>query len=194
MLKKTTIPLLFFFLILSLFCSCAAVGTKTLYKNNVGHHLERIGFNQLGNDNETYEIFPQTNKIYATTIFETFSEYGIDDVEELSSTDIEFDHPNIDRIIEICEEHDLDGLLISKIKFIHVTYTVFYVPVAKNYDTEVEMKLFSKNGNIILSTKHNTLKGNSYMMPPPADRTIGDGTKGALRRITKELGLKKIKL
>ena len=62
-----------------------------------------------------------------------------------------------------------------------------YIPLGKSEDAYVEMKLFDKNGVLIVHTKHNTSAGNSYMMPPKAERTIKDGTVGALRQIIKEI-------
>lgn len=94
-------------------------------------------------------------------------------------------------IRKICNENNLDGFVVSKLKFIHVTYSMYFIPIAKNWDTEVEMKLFNSTGNLMLTVLHNTTKGNSYFMPPTADRTIHDGTEGAIKRIIKELSLTK---
>jgi hypothetical protein len=66
-----------------------------------------------------------------------------------------------------------------------------FIPIAKNWDTEVEMKLFDNTGNLMLTVLHNTTKGNSYFTPSTADRTIHDGTEGAIKRLAKELGLTK---
>ena len=55
------------------------------------------------------------------------------------------------------------------------------------------MKLFDRNGRLLVFSHHNTLQGHSYMMPPPADRTVYDGAEGALKRIAKEIGMIKIK-
>jgi hypothetical protein len=180
-----------YFIVISLILSsCAAVGTRTLYKTNEGFQIEKIGFNKLDKDTILSKIFPQTDKIFTLTVFETFNEYGISSSKDFK-TDLSFDNPDLTKISEICKEYDLDGLIITKLKFIHVTYTMYFVPIAQNYDTEVEMKLFDQNGKLLIGTKHNTLNGNSYMMPPTADKTIHDGTKGALKRIVKEMGLKK---
>lgn len=173
-----------------LFSSCAAIGTKTLYRTNETFNIEKIGFNNLYGDNLVNEIFPQTEDIFASSVLLTLREYGFIDPQK-TEIDISFDHPDQDQIEELCNKHNLDGLLISKLEFIHVTYSFYSAPVAQNYDTEVQMKLFDKNGKLLITTRHNTLKGNSYMMPPSADRTIRDGAKGALKRITKEMGLEK---
>lgn len=61
--------------------------------------------------------------------------------------------------------------------------------MAENYDTEAELKLFSKNGDLLSHTLHNTYKGNSYMMSPSADITVRDGTIGAINRMAKDMGL-----
>ena len=49
------------------------------------------------------------------------------------------------------------------------------------------MKMFDKNGKLLLHTLHNTYRENSYMLPPPPHRAIRDGTKGVLKRIAKEM-------
>ena len=54
------------------------------------------------------------------------------------------------------------------------------------------MKLYYRSGKLLVKTNHNTLYGNSYMLPPTADRTIQDGTKGAFTRIAKELGMPRL--
>jgi hypothetical protein len=172
--------------------SCAAVGTKTIYKSNQIGPIRNIGFAKLDNDSILCQIFPKTNEIFNESVTNTLNKYGIYDARELVDK-ISFEEPDINRIIEICNDYGIDALLLSRLKFIHVTYTLYFAPIAQNFDTEVEMKLFDKNGRLLVSARHNTLKGNSYMMPPPADRTVYDGAEGAFKRIAKEIGMMKIK-
>ena len=177
-----------FLLTLVIFSSCAAIGTKTIYKTNESYQIHKVGFNKLDGDDALNNIFPLTAEIYNDVVFKTFQEYGINDTKKLDM-EISFDEPDLNKITQVCRDQKLDALLLTTLKFIHVTYSLYFVPVAQNYDTEVQMKLFDKNGRLLVSTLHNTLNGNSYMMPPPADRTVQDGTKGALKRMTKEMGL-----
>jgi hypothetical protein len=170
------------------FCSCATIGTVTLYKTDQPIVLKKIGFSQLVADSITTVIYPQTSKIWRNTIFELFIKYEIDSIKEMVDF-IQFDNPDTSQIIEKCKENNLDGLLISKLNFFRVTYSVYFVPITQNYDTKVNMKLFDKNGNLLLSTVHDTFSGNSYWLPPSAETTVRDGTKGALGRVIKEMGL-----
>lgn len=94
---------------------------------------------------------------------------------------------SIEQIIEICKVFDLDGIIVTKLKFINVTYSVYFIPIAQNYDTEVEMKLYNNKGELQIATLHNTYKGNSYMFVPSVEKTIHDGTMGAFKRIIKEM-------
>jgi hypothetical protein len=175
-----------------LLSSCAAVGTSTLHNADEGIQIKKIGFNQLNNDSILFQVDSQTDEIFTQTVFETLDEYGLNNSQNFK-TNLSFDYPDRIAIAQLCAEYDLDGFILARLKFIHVTYSMYALPIAQNFDTEVEMKLFSKEGKLIIRTMHNTLEGNSYMTPPPAFKTIQDGTRGALKRIARDLGLRRIK-
>lgn len=166
--------------------SCAAIGTKTLYKSNINHDIVRIGVTDIHNKEELSDIFPETNETFLESIQLFTKENDLYKVVLLKS-ELDYENPDKEMIINKCNLYKVDAVLISRLRFIHVTYSVMFVPIAQNYDTEVEMKLFDKNGNLVVSTSHNTYKGNSYMMSPPAERTVTDGARGALKRIYTEL-------
>ena len=179
-----------FLFISILFVSCATLGTKTLYKSETNIMIKKIGFTRLDGDTIVSKIFPQTDSIFKRTFVETFKSYNLNDITSLDN-EFSIDNPDITAITKICKDNNFDGLIVSHLKFIHVTYTMNFIPIAKNWDTEVEMKLFDQSGKLMLTVLHNTTKGNSYFMPPTADRTIHDGTEGAIKRIAKEFGLTK---
>lgn len=53
-------------------------------------------------------------------------------------------------------------------------------------DTYVKTKLVDlKTNQILFTANYNTGTGNSYMMPPPAERTINDAAKGTVDAIMK---------
>ena len=185
-----TKQLISFSFISILFVSCATLGTKTLYKSNTNSGIKKIGFTRLDGDSIISKIFPQTDSIFTRTFVAIFKSYNINDV---TSLDNEFSiyNPDTIAIAKICNDNNFDALIVSRLKFIHVTYSMNFIQIAKNWDTEVEMKLFDKSGNLMLTVLHNTTKGNSYFMPPTADRTIHDGTEGAIKRIAKEFRLTK---
>lgn len=182
---------IFLFLIITIaLTSCAALGTKTLYKSETKSEIKKLAFAKLDGDSIVSKIFPQTDSIFSNTFVETFRTYNLKDIVPFNS-EFSIDKPNINTIAQICKENNFDGFVVSHLKFIHVTYSMNFIPIAKNWDTEVEMKLFDKTGNLMLTVLHNTTKGNSYFMPPTADRTIHDGTAGAIKRLAKELCLTK---
>jgi hypothetical protein len=173
-------------LIAIVLASCAAVGTKTLYKSDLKPEILKIGVTDIAHKDELSYIFPQTNKKFKESVDLFAAENATYKVVFLHS-EMDYENPNKELIVNKCKYYNLDAILISRLRFIHVTYTVMFAPIAQNYDTEVEMKLIDRNGNLILNTRHNTYKGNSYMTPPPAERTVMDGAKGALKRIYTEL-------
>lgn len=180
-----------FVLLILLVTGCASLGTKTLYRSDTKPVISRVGYANLEGEAIVTKLFPQTSRVYSRTLTETFSNYNINEViaagHEFSVKD-----PDTAVIKKVCVEKGLNALLVTKIKFIRMSYTVYFVPVSSNWDTEVEMKLFDSTGSLLLAVTHNTAKGNSYFTKPTADRTIHDGIEGALTRIAKELGLPKI--
>ena len=170
--------------------SCATLGTKTLYKSGTKTEFRKIGFSNLDGNAIVSKIFPQTDSIFKRTFIETFNGYNLTNIIALNN-EFSISKPDISEISQICKENDLDGFIVSHLKFIHITYSAYFIPYAKTWDTEVEMKLFDNTGNLVLTVLHNTTKGNSYFMPPTADKTIRDGTQGAIKRIAKELHLTK---
>lgn len=176
-----------FVLILS---SCASLGTKTIYKKEIKLSLNKIGFTKLEADSLVLNYFPKTDSVFNKTFIESFKSSTVNEITELKNK-LTYENTDPKAVKNICAENNLDGLIVSKIKFIHVTYYVSIVPVAKNWDAEIEMKLFDKDGRIILITSHNNTKGNSYILPPSALKSTRDCTKGNIKRIIKELALKK---
>jgi hypothetical protein len=175
-----------FSLIAILLTSCAAVGTKTLYKSQSRPEILKIGIADVYKKEELSDIFLDTNEKFKESIQIFAKEKGSYQIV-LLDTEMDYENPNKELIVDKCNLYNIDALLISRLKFIHVTYSMMFVPIVQNYDTEVEMKLMDKSGNLIISTRHNTYKGKSYMTPPTAERTVMDGGKGALKRIYAEL-------
>ncbi|MCT4613437.1 MAG: hypothetical protein N4A49_01020 [Marinifilaceae bacterium] len=166
--------------------SCAAVGTRTIYKVDKAINLKNLGFTKLDWDTTLNQIQPKTEELYCLTMKEAFNKNELINGKEINAS-LSFDNVSRERIVEQCVKNNLDGIIITRLKFIHVTYSVYYAPIMQNFDTEVEMKLYNNMGELQISTTHNTYSGNSYMMPPPVERTIHDGTMGAFKRIIKEM-------
>ena len=180
----------FLIVVATLFLSgCAALGTKTIYKENKlnVYNFNNLGYSQVANEDIINKIRPNTSKIYESAIKEYFLNKPIKikkcDLEKFNSID------DIDttEIIKLCTENNLDGYICTQIKYKFSNNYYMYIPLGKSEDAYVSMKLFNKNGHLVLYTIHNTSTGNSYMMPPKAEKTIRDGTIGALKQIFKEI-------
>ena len=165
--------------------SCSIlVGTKTLYSARNIETMNVWGYTNLENENTLSDVYPRTHTVFTSTIIETFAKHSLKAPIEIFAH-LSFENPDPVQIISICEENNLDCLLLSKLKFVNVTYYINFFPVFDNIDTEVEMKLFTKEGKVVAITRHNTHKGSDYMMPPTTERTIHDATERALKKIIK---------
>ena len=182
-MKKIFIILFVILAILLPSCSIF-VGTQALYQTSNVEEISKWGYVNLENGNTLSEIYPRTQTVFTSTILETFAKHSLEAPREVFAN-LSFENPNLVQVISICKENNLDGLLLSKLKFLNVTYYIGFIPAMQNIDTEVEMKLFNKDGKIIAITRHNTLNGSDYMMPPTAERTIHDATERALKKIIK---------
>lgn len=183
--------------IVVLFSSCAAVGSKTLYCVDHKISLEKVGFVTLNFDTTfihnnlvSFQVRSNASNIYSETLSNALKTNGYKNGNEIHFK-LSFNNTNNQQITNICNANGLDGLIVSKIRFIPVAYSSTYTPVMKYYDTEIEMKLYAKNGELQILTKHNTFSGNSYMKRPTTKKIIHDGTIGAFNRILKEITKRK---
>ncbi len=178
--------ILLFTLVLS---GCSVVGTRTLYKtdNLNKYDFKKIGYSQPASDSLLNIIRPSTSKIFNLAFNDFFTNKALD-IVKCRLKDFELiDKIDTAEIIRICSEKNLDAYICTQIKYKFVSNYYMYIPLGKSEDVYVEMKLYDKNGTLIIHTKHNTYMGNSYMMPPKAEKTIRDGTFGTLKRIFKEI-------
>ena len=183
----TRYPLLVFVVLLT---SCASLGTKTLYNADNKGEVRKIGFSKLDGNSIVIRIFPKTDSIFRSTFVNTVNKFNLP-TPFFWDNEISIEKADTGAISRICKENNLDGLIVTKLKFINTSYSVYFVPIGKSYDTQVEMKLFSNNGNLLYGVKYNTMNGNSYLDLPTADRTVHDGIVGAINKIAKGMGWKK---
>ncbi len=189
-MTKTLIKLQFI-LFICLSCSCARLGTKTLYKNELNGEFARIGFSQLDGNRILSKIYPPTNYIFKKTFYEAFQAFNYKDSDiTYFDKEIFYDNPDTATIVRLCTDNNLDIFILSRLKFIHTNYSLYLIPAGRTTDTEVQMKVFDKKGKLQLAVLHNTVKGNSYFSAPTAGRTVKDGTEGSIKRIASNFGLR----
>ncbi len=168
--------------------SCGAMGTKTLYKTETNFKKPtKIGFSQVANEDIMDKIVRGSAKIYDSTMINQLATQNIKSNKIVIENFDGFQGVKTDEIKNICTNNELDGMILTQLKFLNVKYSSMFIPIGVSEDTEVEMQYFDANGNLLLHTKHNTHMGNSYWNFPSADKTVKDGTKGALGRIIKEI-------
>lgn len=177
---------LFAFVLITL-SGCATFGTKTLYNSGNKILPKKIGFTKLEGSMIINKIQPITDSVFNSAFIQSFKKYGIADVFP-SQTELSFDAPDQNAIAQICRDNNLEALVVSRLMFINVSYSVYLIPIGKSWDTEVKMKVFDSNGSLLLAVSHNTANGNSYSNIPVPEKTIFDGAKGAIKRIAKEFG------
>lgn len=176
-------------LVLTLFLTgCVAMGTNTLYRNEtkIAKPL-RIGFSQVANEEIMEKIVKGSTRVYDLTTTELLDKHKIASTKIYVDGFEGFDSADSNSIKELWTQHNLDGMLLTQLKFLNVPYSSMFIPIGVSEDTEVEMQYYNAEGALLLHTKHNTHMGNSYFAFPTAERTVKDGTAGALGRVLKEM-------
>jgi hypothetical protein len=176
-------------LVLPLFLAgFGAMGTNTLYRNEAKiAKPSRIGFSQVANEEIMEKIVKGSTRVYDLTTTELLDKHNIASTKVYVDGFEGFDTADSNKIKELCTENNLDGMLLTQLKFLNVQYSSMFIPIGVSEDTEVEMQYYNADGTLLLHTKHNTHMGNSYMTFPAAERTVKDGTAGALGRVLKEM-------
>lgn len=176
------------------FPGCTSLqGAFTYYAVDNVPRLNKIGFCQPENIERLSELYKETSTHYTNGIKEAGSLYGFSDLVDLGWQEIEFDKPDSTAIYNLCHSKQLDGILIGKMRFIQVTETMMAIPVNQRTDTEVVLKLFDSEGQLLCFVSHNTYKSNSYHINPGADRTTYDGAWQALDRLFKALDKNRVR-
>lgn len=185
----TNMKILNFIVIAIIISSCASFGTKTISKSSAlkTFELKKIGYSQMASEDILDKIIPGTSTYFYNAIDSYYSGKQINIEKHLLLKFNDLNEIDTSEIKNICKQFNLDGFLCTQLKYKFVDNYYLMIPLGKSEDTFTEMKLFDKNGNLILHTKHNTAMGNSYMKPPKADKTVKDGIFGALKRIDLEI-------
>ncbi len=181
---KTNLPSFFLTFYLSiLLISCANYGDTLVYKNNdfkISKVKTVLYFNP--------EIFPDITEIKEPT-YSAFYSATSDKMKSLGNikylqvdTPISFDEVDPKMVKEICQNNNADAAIIPKVKYFKVGFGKY---VFSN-QVIVSMKLYDSKGHFIMETSYDTYKGNGRLLGSASNSVI-IGTKGAIRKIHKEL-------
>src|SRR5688572_10191375 len=100
-----------------LLTSCAAVGTKTLYKSQSRPEILKIGIADVYKKDELSDIFLDTNEKFKESIQLFAKEKGSYQIV-LLNTEMDYENPNKELIVDKCNLYNIDALVISRLKFI----------------------------------------------------------------------------
>ena len=181
---KTNLPSFFLTFYLSiLLISCANYGDTLVYKNNdfkISKVKTVLYFNP--------EIFPDITEIKEPT-YSAFYSATSDKMKSLGNikylqvdTPISFDEVDPKMVKEICQNNNADAAIIPKVKYFKVGFGKY---VFSN-QVIVSMKLYDSKGHFIMETSYDTYKGNGRLLGTASNSVI-IGTKGAIRKMNKEL-------
>lgn len=170
-------------LVLCLLMSCANYGDSLLYykKDAKINGIRTVLFFDP-------EIFPDINEIKEPTysaFYNATSEKmkSIANVRYLQVNNaVAFEEIDPKMVQEICKNNNADVAIIPKVKYFKVGFGKY---VFSN-QVVVSLKLYDAQGNYIMETSYDTYKGNGRLLGS-AENSVIIGTKGAIRKMEKEL-------
>lgn len=169
-----------------LITGCA--GTRTVYKSDVNSPIKKISITYLNKQHPAInQIFPNLNNIFCNEIQKILSVNGYSVI--ITTDSIQFDNHNIDKVKAICKFNDIDGLIISRIKFTHVSNYIYFIPTSQYFDNILELKLVDKEGISRIIVNHNTAH-DVYMSVPENDVIITTSIDKVTEQLIKGLKLK----
>ena len=182
-MKTHLSSLILTFYVSTLLISCANYGDTLVYKNKdfkISKVKTVLYFNP--------EVFPDISEIKEPT-YSAFYIATSDKMKSLGNikylqvdTPISFDEVDTKTVKEICQNNNADAAIIPKVKYFKVGFGKY---VFSN-QVIVSMKLYDSKGNFIMETSYDTYKGNGRLLGSASNSVI-IGTKGAIRKIHKEL-------
>lgn len=167
----------------TLLSSCANFGDSLLYFNKnakISKVKTVLYFNP--------EVFPDISEIKEPT-YSAFYTATSDQMKTMGNlkylkvdTPISFDDVDTGTVKEICRNNNADIAVIPKVKYFKVGFGKY---VFSN-QVIVSMKLYNAEGDFVMEAAYDTYKGNGRLLGT-AENSVIIGTKGALRKISKEL-------
>lgn len=172
----------FSILLLCIIMSCANYGDSLLYykKDAKINGVKTVLFFDP-------EVFPDIDEIKDPT-YSAFSNAASDKMRSISikylqvNKAIPFEEVDTKIVQEICKNNNADVAIIPKVKYFKVGFGRY---VFSN-QVVVSLKLYDSEGNYIMETSYDTYKGNARLLGS-AENSVIIGTKGAIRKMEKEL-------
>lgn len=172
----------FSILLLCIIISCANYGDSLLYykKDAKINGVKTVLFFDP-------EVFPDIDEIKDPT-YSAFSNAASDKMRSISikylqvNKSIPFEEIDTKIVQEICKNNNADVAIIPKVKYFKVGFGKY---VFSN-QVVVSLKLYDSEGNYIMETSYDTYKGNARLLGS-AENSVIIGTKGAIRKMEKEL-------
>lgn len=167
---------------------CTTLGQRLVYynKDRKLDKINRIIYFQPTVYPEIEEIKPPTNQAFFSAVTDQMKLYSKMKVIQMDNA-MEYDTVDIASIKEFCVNNNAEVAIIPKVKYFKVGLGKY---VFSN-QVLVSLKLFDKDGNFLMETEYDTYKGNARLVGS-AENSIKIGTKGAIRKMKRELTKKKL--
>ena len=179
-----------YLVILISFASCSSIGNKILYRTADPIHLTKLAYVNSEYDTVTNGLYPPANAVFTSTVDSFIVNHSLASPQYIHTT-IAFDNIDSLKMKNICQENDCDAILLTKLYFIskYFIYKKFLNIKPDNQqflaftesDVCVEMKLFDKNGKLLIFSSYNTAEGNGTVFSPKEG--ISKGIKGSLKEV-----------
>lgn len=176
----------------AIFCAnCKINDTEVLYTSKQYNPPKRLAFTQLSGDLSTHNRFDKTDTFYIKSMLYALKPYKLDSLQYIDCC-LDFNNQNCEEIKGICQTHKVDGVLVAQLKFETLKNCSKLKLPDSEFETEVEVKLYGADGKLKMHTLHNTIKMQSYKVPPQAILAIKDGVSSAVRKLAHEINLERI--
>lgn len=168
--------------------SCRINDTEVLYTSKQYNPPKRLAFTQLSGDVSTHNRFDKTDAFYIKAMQYALKPYKLDSLQYIDCC-LDFNNQSSEEIKRICDQNHVDGVLIAQLKFETLKNCGKLKLPDSEFETEVEVKLYGADGKLKMHTLHNTIKMQSYRVPPQPILAIKDGVSSAVRKLAKGVNL-----
>ncbi len=143
--------------LLLLLSNCSTVLTSgSYYKTKDDFFIHHFGYMELESEKHLEKLLPNIEDVFDNAITNTFYKYGLDSLKFVEH-EFEYDSLSKDSIKAICQQYNVDGLLVSRLHPKQINNMEFFNREAfyglnevKSNGIEMEMKLFDGNGKLLI--------------------------------------------